>query len=159
MRRKLNYGIGGGTAYLSVSNWRKINSFKFEELHRIANEKTVFIKLDTDGQDIDILLHNIPRLVSKPIIWYENLLQSQEFIRKTLKLFSLAIKYGYTKIIIFSDKGKLIYIGSLQTFTMLELKLIIKKVQNCKDSKRPYIDVVIIPKTLNISFKVLKTIF
>lgn len=144
---------------MQVSNWRKINSFKFEELHRIANERTVFIKLDTDGQDIDILLNNIPRLVSKPIIWYENLLQSQEFIRKTLKLFSLAIKYGYTKIIIFSDKGKLIYIGSLQTFTKLELKLIIKKVQNGKHSKRPYIDVVIIPKTLNISFKVLKTIF
>jgi FkbM family methyltransferase len=95
----------GGTASFGEEPEGKLK-IKTERLKDIADEKTCFIKIDTDGYDFRILLDSIGWMASvHPAILFEDWIRNTEDLNCANELFVQLKNVGYVYFIIWDDPG------------------------------------------------------
>lgn len=81
----------------------KINT---ERLSSVADEKTCFIKTDTDGYDFKILIDSLEWLASAhPAILFENQIYNNQDLNSADDLYTRLMQIGYAYFIVWDDPG------------------------------------------------------
>ena len=106
----------GGKARGTFNHWGGTASFnesvdgavlmKTERLSHVAGENTCFIKTDTDGYDVKILLDSLDWLaLSRPAILFENQIGNIRDLTRADELYSRLMQNGYKYFIVWDDPG------------------------------------------------------
>ena len=95
----------GGTAYFDESPDGEMQ-FKTERLDEICDSNTRFIKVDTDGFDVEILAAGLEWLASQhPAILFENTVDNEKDLASTNALFDELGNIGYRNFVVWDDAG------------------------------------------------------
>jgi len=95
----------GGTAYFQEGPHGH-GSVKTERLVDIADAKTCFIKIDTDGYDAQILADSLEWLAAnRPLVLFENWIRNAKDLSIADSLYDDLIKIGYEYFIVWDDPG------------------------------------------------------
>ena len=95
----------GGTAFLD-RNPDEQRKFKTERLLDVVDENTHFVKIDTDGYDVEILTDSLEWLAAeRPAVLFENAIKNDKELVATDSLFDSLKKIGYEYFIVWDDRG------------------------------------------------------
>lgn len=130
------------------SHWKGTASFiedqegdikiKTEKLADIADEKTCFVKIDTDGYDFQILLASLEWLASvHPVVLFENEIRNSEHLTKANELYVQLQNIGYTFFIVWDDPG-FYHLSTTDLSILLDLNRYLLKVSQYKGPKNLY---------------------
>lgn len=96
----------GGTSYFDENNNKDAKTQHTVKLCDIADDKSSFIKIDTDGYDFKILLNSIEWLSQyTPAILFENSIRNIEDFNNSQELIKKLYAIGYQSFVIWDDAG------------------------------------------------------
>ena len=95
----------GGTAYFTERTDGRMEQDSVH-LSEIAEPDTHFIKIDTDGYDVKILLDSLDWMrAQRPAILFENMIESDEQLRAANDLYDELHQIGYEHFVVWDDPG------------------------------------------------------
>jgi len=127
-----------GTAYFETGRSDASSVITTKRLRDIAGPDTCFVKVDTDGFDVRILMESVDWLgVVGPAVLFENQIRSQDDLDAANRLFEQLIKSGYASFIVWDDPGY--HVLSTESLgALVDLNRYLLKIHNYQGPKNLY---------------------